>query len=76
MSVVETKLRKWGNSFGVVIPMDVVEREGMKEDENVRIIVIKDSREAFRKTFGMLKGKLRKSSQQMKDELRKELYND
>ena len=76
MSVVETKLRKWGNSFGVVIPMDVVEREGMKEDETVRIIVIKDSREAFRKTFGMLKGKLRKSSQQMKDELRKELYND
>ena len=72
----ETKLRKWGNSFGVVIPMDVVEREGMKEDETVRIIVIKDSREAFRKTFGMLKGKLRKSSQQMKDELRKELYND
>lgn len=76
MTVVETKLRKWGNSFGVVIPMDVVEKEGMKEDENVRIIVVKNSREAFRKTFGMLKGRLRKSSQQMKDELRRELYSD
>lgn len=76
MSIVETKLRKWGNSFGVVIPIDVVEKEGMKEDQQIRIIVVKDSREAFRKTFGMLKGRLRKSSQQMKDELRKELYND
>ena len=76
MSVVETKLRRWGNSFGVVIPMEIVEREKIKENESVSIIIVPDSRKAFNVTFGMLKGKLKKSSQQIKDELKRELYND
>jgi antitoxin component of MazEF toxin-antitoxin module len=76
MSVIETKLRRWGNSFGVVIPMEIVEKEKMKENESVSIIIVPDSRKVFRETFGMLKGKIKKSSQQIKDELRRELYND
>ncbi len=76
MSIVETRLRKWGNSFGVVIPMEIVEREGMKENTSVRIIVVPDSRKILRETFGMGKEKLHKSGQQIKDELRRELYND
>ena len=75
MTVIETKLRKWGNSFGVVIPIDIVQREHLKEDESVRIIMIKDFREAFKKTFGVGKGSLTKSGQQFKDELRRDLYN-
>ena len=76
MSVVETKLRKCGNSFGVVIPIEIVEKEKMKENESVSIIIVPDSRKAFRETFGMLKGKIKKSSQQIKDEFRREIYND
>jgi len=76
MSFVETKLRRWGNSFGVVIPIEIVEKEKMKENESVSIIIVPDSRKAFRETFGMLKGKIKKSSQQIKDEFRREIYND
>ena len=76
MTVIETRLKKWGNSFGVVIPSEVVQKEHMKEDENIKFILIKDSKKALKETFGMLKGKLKKSGQQIKDELRKELYND
>ncbi len=76
MTVIETKVKKWGNSFGVVIPMEVIQKESIKEDECIRVMILRDSREAFKKTFGMGKGKLIKSGQQMKDELRKELYND
>jgi hypothetical protein len=30
----------------------------------------------FHETFGMLKGKLKKSAQEVKDELRREFYED
>jgi len=36
--------------------------------------VLKDSKKVLEETFGTLKGKLKKSSQRIKDELRKELY--
>ena len=74
MTVIETKVKKWGNSFGVVIPIEVVEKEKIKENQTLKLILLKDSKEVFKKTFGMLKGKLTKPTQQIKDELRRDLY--
>ena len=76
MTIIETKVKRWGNSFGIVIPANIVSEEGIKEDQKIKVIVLRDSSKVLKETFGMLKGKLKKSSQQMKDELRKELYND
>ena len=36
-----SKLKRWGNSFGVVVPKEVVEKEGLKEGEVVEISVRK-----------------------------------
>lgn len=74
MTVIEVKLKRWGNSLGVVIPRDVVKKENMKEEENVRLIVVKDSKKAFKETFGIGKGKVRISGQELKDGARRELY--
>jgi antitoxin component of MazEF toxin-antitoxin module len=77
MVVVETRLKKWGNSLGLIIPKEVIDMEKLKEEEKVRVIVVsKNSSKVLRETFGMLKGKIKKSTQQIKDELRRELYND
>ncbi len=76
MTVIKAKVKRWGNSFGVIIPIEVIEKEKIKEEDKIRLIVLKDSREAFKKTFGMGKGKLTKSAQQFKDEVRRDLYND
>ncbi len=35
----KAKLRRWGNSYGVVVPKEVVEREGLKEGDGVEISV-------------------------------------
>lgn len=62
----KSTLRKWGNSFGVIIPKKLVEEEGFKEGEQVTISVSKvvDIRS--------LRGKLPlKDLQQAKDEMRK-----
>ena len=76
MEVIEARLKRWGNSLGIVIPVEIISKEGMKENEDVKIILVKDSRNALRDTFGMGKGKLKKTGQEFKDELRRELYND
>ncbi len=39
----KSKLRRWGNSFGVVLPKEIVEKEGLKEGEEVEISVRKAS---------------------------------
>lgn len=76
MNVIEAKPKKWGNSLGVVLPNDVVEREHIRENVPVRLLLLKDSSGVLKRTFGMLKGKLKKPTQQIKDELRAELYDN
>lgn len=66
-------LKKWGNSYGILVSRDIVKREKLKEGQKVNYIILKKS-DVLEKTFGTLK--LRKSAQQIKDELRKGLYDD
>lgn len=74
MNIIETKVKRWGNSLGVIIPSEAVEARRLKENENIKIIIVKDSRKALRETFGIGKGKITKSGQEFKDEARRELY--
>ena len=74
MEIIQTKVKKWGNSFGVIIPSEVIVEEKIKENDSIAILILRDSKKVFKETFGILKGKLTKSSQQLKDELRKEIY--
>lgn len=67
------KLKRWGNSFGVVLPADLIKKSRMKEGQDIHIIFTKKS-DVLKKTFGTLKTK--KSAQEIKDELRAELYGD
>ena len=74
MTQIEAKVKRWGNSFGVVIPREVIDKENIKEDQNISIIILEDSKKVFKETFGIGKGKLKKSGQEFKDEARRELY--
>lgn len=68
----DTKVKKWGNSLGVILPKFELEKREIGENETLHIIVMKKNRN-IRKTFGMLKGW--KTGQQIKDLSRKELYD-
>lgn len=74
MNVIETKVKRWGNSLGVIIPSEAVEERRLKENENIKILIVRDSRKALRETFGIGKGKITKSGQEFKDDARRELY--
>jgi len=63
--VVRTTLRKWGNSYGVVIPKDAALKEGIKENDEVEVTIKKAV--DIRSLFGKYKFE---DVQRVKDELR------
>ena len=66
------KIRKWGNSFGIVIPQEVMNRKSIREGEEVDVVIIKKGN-VLRETFG--KVKFKKSTAKMMKEMDKVLYD-
>lgn len=73
MIEVETKVRKWGRSFGVVIPKEKIKEEGIKENETIKLLIAKRSN-VLKETFGTFKFK--KTTQEMLDEIDKESWDE
>ena len=67
--VIQSIIRKWGNSMGVVVPKDVLREKNLQEGEEVTIII--EKKRSIKELFGSLKS-LKVDSQKLKDELRKE----
>ncbi len=67
---VEVKIKKWGNSMGVIIPSEAVERLNLKPDEKI-VIEINRKENILAEMFGTMKSK--KTARQMLDETRKEM---
>ena len=63
---IELTIRKWGNSFGAVIPIEVVEKENLKENSKIKIELVKEAN--LKPVFGALKRKM--SGQEFKDMVR------
>ena len=75
MAEYQAVTKQWGNSLGVIIPKDIVRNSHLKENEKVIVLVLKDSRSVLKETFGLAKGKLKRSTQSIKNSLRAELYD-
>lgn len=74
MIEIKTKIRKWGNSFGIVVPLSALnENAGIKENEEV-IVMITKNKPNLKKLFGA--HKFKKSTEQMMREIDEELYNE
>lgn len=72
MAEVTTKIRKWGNSFGIIIPQEIIKRKGLREGEEVDAILIKKGN-VLRETFGT--HKFSKPTKKLMKEIDKELYD-
>lgn len=70
MIELKTRLRKWGNSFGVVVPVKEIKEEDIKEGEELTVILMKENN-VFKETFGTLK--IKKKTDEIMKEIDKEL---
>ena len=73
MIEVEAKVRKWGRSFGVVIPKEKIKEEGIKENETI-ILLIGRKTNVLKETFGTLK--LKRMTQEILDESDREDWDE
>jgi|TARA_Y100000031_G_C8142439_1_gene348271 hypothetical protein len=53
MAVVEAKIKKWGNSIGLIIPRDIVKIENLHIGDTVKVEIGKEKRVD---AFGIFKG--------------------
>jgi len=72
MTEVTSKVRKWGNSYGIIIPHEVLKKKGISEGEEIDAILIKKAN-VLKETFGTMKSK--KPVEQLMKEVDKELYD-
>ena len=64
--ITKTKVKRWGNSLGIVLPKTIVDEEGLKEGEEVEVTVRKAS------DVRLLRGKYPfKDLQHEKDEMKR-----
>ncbi len=68
MADINTKIRKWGDSLAVIIPKEIANKEKIHVEDTVHLSIKKEM--DFSDLFGIAKGKLKKSAQQLKDESR------
>lgn len=66
----ELTARKWGNSIAVVIPSSVVEKEKIKENQKLTIDLKSKKPLLVKDVFGMFKGQITRSTQEIKDDMR------
>lgn len=72
MEKANVKIKKWGNSFGVILPRDIINNQRLKEGSTIEIIVQAKNKTKVKDIFGILKGKLKRDT----DELLKEVDRD
>ena len=73
MKEVESKVRVWGRSLGVIIPKEQATLEGIKPGQTVRLLIQKKS-SPIKKTFGTFKFK--RSTEEMLGEADKESWDE
>lgn len=74
MIEIKTKLRKWGNSFGIIVPQKTVTDSQIKEGEEITIFFKKEKKEnVLKEMFDTFKFK--KSTGKIMREIDKELWD-
>lgn len=74
MIEIKSKLRKWGNSFGIVVPKKAVKKENFNEGDEVSILIGGKKHNVLKEMFGTFK--FDQPVEKIMKEINKELYND
>ncbi|MBI2142048.1 AbrB/MazE/SpoVT family DNA-binding domain-containing protein, partial [Candidatus Woesearchaeota archaeon] len=55
MIALEAKVKKWGNSLGIVLPKEMAMKRNISEDDQVKIVITRVGRKnASRRLWGAL----------------------
>ena len=72
MERIKMNIKRWGHSFGIVIPMRLIKKERIKDGSEIEVIIQPKQKTKVKDIFGILKIK-QDTSKLMKD-VDKELW--
>ena len=72
MTEVHARIKKWGNSLGIILPKDIVTSDNLKENQEITFWIMKPV--FVRDIFGIAKSKAKKSTAEILKEIRKEVW--
>ena len=73
MIEIEAHLKRWGRSFGIIIPMEKIREANLSENETLDVVVTK-KKNPLKETFGKLKFK--KSTKELLEESDREAWDE
>ncbi len=74
MVEIKTEIRKWGNSFGVVIPKEVIKKRHLKPRQRVTLLLLEEGN-VLKRTFGTAKD-WKTPTKEILEKTDRELYDD
>ena len=74
MEQINTKVKRWGNSLGLILPKKIVDTEKIKEGSEINVMIESKDKTKVKDLFGILKGKLKRSTNQLMREVDRELW--
>ena len=74
MERANVRIKKWGNSLGVILPSNIIKNKGLKEGSELEISINLRSKTKVGDIFGLIKGKLKKSTEEIMKEVDKEFW--
>jgi len=69
----QAQLKRWGRSFGIVVPMEKIKQARLRENEKMEVKMVKE-RNVLKETFGTVK--LKRSTQEILDESDREAWDE
>lgn len=74
MENINTKVKKWGNSFGIILPTEIIKRNNLKEGTTIEIKITTKDKTKVEDIFGILKDKLKRDTSEVMKEVDKDLW--
>lgn len=76
MEKVNATVKKWGNSFGIILPKDIVKSQDIREGSNIEVMIQSKNKTKVKDIFGILKGKIKRDTADLLREVDEDFGNN
>jgi len=69
MEKINATVKKWGNSFGIILPKDIIESQRLRDGSSIDVIISPRNKTKVKEIFGILKGKIKRDTSDLLKEV-------
>ena len=74
MEKINATVKKYGNSFGIILPKELIESQKPKEGSNIDLVIQPKNITKVKDIFGLMKGKLKRDTAEVLKEVDRDFW--